>query len=120
MIKVIGARVAAGVVHLHTISDVALQNNQNDAVTTGRPVLYIVNGERVEYTREELEAEMIRRENAASTAQVSQHNARCSCGMNQPLMSGHAGFTCKGCQTDYDLPELVYGLDVTITGTKLR
>lgn len=115
---VLGAVVPAGVEHLHTIGDVALANNQNDTVTTGRPVLYIVNGERVEYTQAQIEAEVTRRENEGSTAEISQHNARCSCGMNQPLMPGHVGFTCKGCNTDYDLPELVYGLDVTITGTR--
>lgn len=61
MSKVIGAKVEAGVEHLHTISDVALANNQNDTVTLGRPVQYIVNGERVEYTQAQLEAEIVRR-----------------------------------------------------------
>lgn len=61
MTKVQGAKVAVGTNHLHTISDVALANNQNDTVTTGRPVLYIINGERVEYTQAQVEAEIVRR-----------------------------------------------------------
>lgn len=65
MTKVIGAKVAAGVVHLHTISDVTLANKICDAYD--RPVVWIINGERVEYTLEDLTAELARRGGYAET-----------------------------------------------------
>jgi hypothetical protein len=118
MNKVQGVKVAAGTEHLHTISDVALANNICDAYS--RPVQYIVNGERVEYTLEDLTTELERRGGYASesTAEVTQHMAKCSCGMYMPLMPGMVARTCNACNITYHLPELTYGLHVTITGTR--
>lgn len=53
------------------------------------------------------------------TANVTQHNAKCSCGTNMSLMPGMARAVCERCNVRYDLPELTYQLDVTIVGEPL-
>ena len=53
------------------------------------------------------------------TATVTQHNAKCACGMNMPLMPGMVATACKPCNVRYDLPELSYGLSVTVAGAPL-